>query len=534
MSWLILGDFNYVNSPMEKQLGVLPTWYELKDSVDCCLALGFHDAQTTGCYYTWAVTPAEVKTAVLQISDNKAPGLDSYTSCFFRKTWNIVGDLVCKVVMDFFRSRRMLRQLNHTIIALVSKFRHSPLIAYYRPISRSNVIYKVIIKIIANRLSPALEHLIDSSQAAFFGGRNITNNIFLAQEMVRRYSRKLISPRCTMNIDLLRHLIRSHGRFSPEYSTVALNGSLHGFFSGKEGLRQGDPMSLALVLLCMEFFSCLIKRNTSNSDFNFHPKCEKLRLPTSSLPMILYCFSRRPSIYPYFDGASPRVQGHFWVYLRGASLWDWQPKKGDSHPFDDLMRFEIESSLISGLQMQQFGIWRSGPTVRDLRHPKPISTSGRNLQENLGKLQFGRHSYRLSTHSFCDLNYGKSWQRDRLIFLQQDPSFSLCINSNESAKQLFFECPFSDYVWSHIRQWLDITRCMSILLGVVKWLKKGKTGFSMLNKAWYLTLACTVYSLWRHQNEIIFECTNLNPEGLVIFIKITVYRLILTLFPQEV
>ncbi|KAK4402846.1 hypothetical protein Sango_1025300 [Sesamum angolense] len=66
-----------------------------------------------------AVTPAEVKTAVFQISDNKAPGPDGYTSCFFKKTWNIMGDLVCRAVMDFFRSGRMLRQLNHTIIALV-------------------------------------------------------------------------------------------------------------------------------------------------------------------------------------------------------------------------------------------------------------------------------------------------------------------------------------------------------------------------------------------------------------------------------
>ncbi|KAL0323598.1 UNVERIFIED_CONTAM: hypothetical protein Sangu_1979100 [Sesamum angustifolium] len=64
-----------------------------------------------------AVTP-EVKTAVFQISDNKAPGPDGYTSCFFKKAWNIVGDLVCSAVMDFFRSGRMLRQLNHTIIAL--------------------------------------------------------------------------------------------------------------------------------------------------------------------------------------------------------------------------------------------------------------------------------------------------------------------------------------------------------------------------------------------------------------------------------
>ncbi|KAL0322156.1 UNVERIFIED_CONTAM: hypothetical protein Scaly_2512000 [Sesamum calycinum] len=53
MPWLILGDFNCVKSPAEKQLGVPPTWYELKDFVDCCLTFGHYDAPTTGCYYTW-------------------------------------------------------------------------------------------------------------------------------------------------------------------------------------------------------------------------------------------------------------------------------------------------------------------------------------------------------------------------------------------------------------------------------------------------------------------------------------------------
>ncbi|KAK4426526.1 hypothetical protein Salat_1421200 [Sesamum alatum] len=53
MPWLILGDFNCVKSPTEKQLGVPPTWYELKDFTDCCLSLGLHDAPTTGCFYTW-------------------------------------------------------------------------------------------------------------------------------------------------------------------------------------------------------------------------------------------------------------------------------------------------------------------------------------------------------------------------------------------------------------------------------------------------------------------------------------------------
>ncbi|KAK4422080.1 hypothetical protein Salat_2159000 [Sesamum alatum] len=53
MPWLVLGDFNCVKSSAEKQLGVPPTWYELKDFNDCCLSLGLHDAPTTDCFYTW-------------------------------------------------------------------------------------------------------------------------------------------------------------------------------------------------------------------------------------------------------------------------------------------------------------------------------------------------------------------------------------------------------------------------------------------------------------------------------------------------
>ncbi|KAL2238068.1 UNVERIFIED_CONTAM: hypothetical protein Sindi_0998500 [Sesamum indicum] len=53
MSWLISGDFHYVESPEKKQLRVAPTWYELKDFVGCCAALGLFNVPTTGCYYTW-------------------------------------------------------------------------------------------------------------------------------------------------------------------------------------------------------------------------------------------------------------------------------------------------------------------------------------------------------------------------------------------------------------------------------------------------------------------------------------------------
>ncbi|KAL2237417.1 UNVERIFIED_CONTAM: hypothetical protein Sindi_0933400 [Sesamum indicum] len=61
-------------------------------------------------------------------------------------------------------------------------------------------------------------------------------------------------------------------------SSVSLNGSLHGFFPRKKCLRQGDPMSPAFFLPSMEYFFRLVKRKTSSSDFNYHPKCERLKI----------------------------------------------------------------------------------------------------------------------------------------------------------------------------------------------------------------------------------------------------------------
>lgn len=71
----------------------------------------------------------------------------------------------------------------------------------YRPIPCCNVFYKVITKILVSHLGPILEYMIDQAQVAFVEGRNITENIHLAQELLRQYNLKGIAPRCDFKID---------------------------------------------------------------------------------------------------------------------------------------------------------------------------------------------------------------------------------------------------------------------------------------------------------------------------------------------
>ncbi|KAL0451687.1 UNVERIFIED_CONTAM: hypothetical protein Slati_1146800 [Sesamum latifolium] len=72
----------------------------------------------------------------------------------------------------------------------------------YRPIAFCNVIYKIITKILVNRLKVVLDKIMDQTQNAFIPGRSISDNILLAQELLADYNQKQLPPRCAVKVDL--------------------------------------------------------------------------------------------------------------------------------------------------------------------------------------------------------------------------------------------------------------------------------------------------------------------------------------------
>ncbi|GLT58540.1 hypothetical protein SLA2020_314260 [Shorea laevis] len=116
------------------------------------------------------VSDDEIRSVVFQLGAFKAPGVDGFLGCFFQQHWELVGPDVCKAVRHFFEQGFMLREMNKTKIVLVPKTKNPEVISQFRPISLCNFSYKIIAKILANRLKGFLDDLISPFQSAFIPG----------------------------------------------------------------------------------------------------------------------------------------------------------------------------------------------------------------------------------------------------------------------------------------------------------------------------------------------------------------------------
>lgn len=92
--------------------------------------------------------------------------------------------------------------MNSTIITLIPKIANPFWMKEYRPISCSNIVYKIYSKILAERMKVVIGDLVSKKKNAFIKGRSIADNVFLMHELDRNYHRKRAKARCVLKIDL--------------------------------------------------------------------------------------------------------------------------------------------------------------------------------------------------------------------------------------------------------------------------------------------------------------------------------------------
>ena len=125
---------------------------------------------------------SEIYVALHQMDSNTSPRLDGLPLMLYKQFWNKVGGEVSEAALSILNSGIIPDKLNHTFLTLIPKI-HSPRkVSDFRPISLSNVLYKIIAKVLANWLKPLLPHLISKTQGAFLSERTTTNNILIAHE----------------------------------------------------------------------------------------------------------------------------------------------------------------------------------------------------------------------------------------------------------------------------------------------------------------------------------------------------------------
>ncbi|KAG7541952.1 Endonuclease/exonuclease/phosphatase superfamily [Arabidopsis thaliana x Arabidopsis arenosa] len=226
----------------------------------------------------------DIRLACFSIHADKAPGPDGFSASFFQTNWETVGKNIILEIQGFFSSGILPKNLNATHVRLIPKIKSPRTMKDYRPIALCSVYYKIIAKLLTKRLQPILHDLISENQSAFVPQRAISDNVLITHEALHYLHTSKAKKKCYMAVKT--DMSKAYDRIEWEFirmvmerlgfshiwiswimqciSTVSysylLNGEAQGLVIPQRGIRQGDPLSPFIFILCSEVLSGLCHR----------------------------------------------------------------------------------------------------------------------------------------------------------------------------------------------------------------------------------------------------------------------------------
>ena len=252
-----------------------------------CITRVLSTTQSDSCEGSLSLT--ELSNSLKSLNTGRSPGSDGLPAEFYLHFWETLGPLLFRVANQIFIDGELCESMKASVTRLIYKKRGDiKNLKNWRPISLLNVDYKIISKAITMRLSNVIEHIVHPDQTCSVPGRSIFSNLSLLRDSLD-YIQRTDESAILVSLDqekafdrvnrfFLLKLLDVYG-FGPDFcrwiSTfyngafmqIILNNWLTPKISLERGVRQGDPLSPLLYVLCAEVLATLVRSSPEIEGF---------------------------------------------------------------------------------------------------------------------------------------------------------------------------------------------------------------------------------------------------------------------------